>query len=407
MTERRGLFDRKTRIINEARKTFPLVEASFLGEKIPFVYAGWGKHLKTPEMLTQWSNQISNVDRDVITNYGFSGGWFWEEDYVLASERARELNIRHATALTETLMRLRGWDEATLFFTSVSSPPDILPEVKARLLKKGLKIKGDPIYYGLACDGGGGEMLDALGRPELAGEKTVFIATETLSGDSTPRKNIRMSTLFGNGGGGTAFVVGEEVKLVDPSLLIAMVKKDEDGLIKLPRAYEVANFKKERTNPPPWYEVDENAKDTFLFGKNLVLNAMPTQEGELARYSSLDERRTGVVFRKLAVEVAKKILTKFYELFPDKKLNLGIFHQPNHTIALNAVGKLEETFGDRCPSIPWLMEETGFNNISSATIFIALTQAVKKGLIKNGESVLLETYGEGLSGHAGVVKFEF
>lgn len=370
---------------------------------ISIIRAGFGRHITTQDMLSQWvkKDELTDNDRAKIGGYGFSGGYYYNDNFIPNSEYAIRGNVERIAKVATGLMQMRAWKEANLVLSSVTVHPNILPPIVELLRKSDLKIK-NYVHYGLACDGGGGSMLDCLGQKESDGP-TVFIATETLSGQPVPRSKIKMSTLFGNGIAGIAAILGNEIKLVDLKLLKAEVKRDEYGVIKVPQAYQITDFEKERIAPPLWYDIHPNAKESFLFGKNVVLNTMTTQLGDMTKFADMDEDRTGIEFKNLILKVAGGVLDRFEDLFPHEQIKFGLFHQPSKVIALNVAKRLAKLHPGL--EIPWLMENTGFNNISSATFFIAMLEAVKNGLINPDSPILIGTFGIGVSAHAGVVKF--
>src|SRR3989338_9532669 len=165
------------------------------------MYAGWGEHLTTGDMINRWGTQETpDLLKATIRSYGVSGGYFYGDDHDPNTPEAHEQSVIHMVAIAESLMKLRGWDHADLRLATISEHPDIAYEVVRRLEENGLHIDGFKTY-GLACDGGGAAMIDAIADPEANGKQMVFVAAENLSGRPVPRENLAMSTLFGNGGG--------------------------------------------------------------------------------------------------------------------------------------------------------------------------------------------------------------
>lgn len=400
--ETRPLFSKDQLIqFKEITNIFPKVELAHLGEKIPVMYAGWGSHLTTEDMIHQWSTQDTpDLLKATIRSYGVSGGYFYGNDHDPSTPEAHEQSIIHMTAMAEGLMKLRGWDHADIRLATISEHPDIAHEVIKRLEEKGLRIDGVKTY-GLACDGGGAAMIDAIADPEAKGRQMVFVAAENLSGKSLPRENLAMSTLFGNGGGGTAFIPGVELSLVHPNLVHAYVEKDTRGVIEIPRVYEVDRLRQDHTPTqlPPWYKVKEGAN--FLFSDRVVANEMTTS-GDTGNMKI----ETGPVFRRLVEPLATELLERYYLMFPEEgnRIRLAVLHQPSKTIIEHIVRNLKKHFGERCPEIPWFMQDTGFNNISSGNIFIAMTEAAKQNLLSLGEVFALITFGIGLSAHMAIVQ---
>ncbi|MEK7079077.1 MAG: 3-oxoacyl-[acyl-carrier-protein] synthase III C-terminal domain-containing protein [Patescibacteria group bacterium] len=391
----------KLRQFQEITNVFPKTELAFLGERIPVMYAGWGNYLTTEEMISQWSIQETpQILKDAIRSYGVSGGYFYGNDHDPSTPEAHEQSIIHMTAMAEGLMKLRGWVHADLRLATISEHPDIAQEVVKRLEDKGLHIDGVKTY-GLACDGGGAAMIDAIADPEANGRQMVFVAAENLSGKSVPRENLAMSTLFGNGGGGTAFIPGEELSLVHQDLVQAYVEKDVRGVIEVPRVYQVDMLRQDHTpiQLPYWYEVKEGAN--FLFSDDVIANEMTTS-GNTGNMKI----ETGPVFTQLVEPRVRKLLDKYYDLFHEEEniIRLAILHQPSKIIIEHIARKLKKHFGERCPEIPWFMQDTGFNNISSGNIFIAMTEAAKRNLLHPGEVFFFGSFGIGLSAHMAVVQ---
>ena len=94
---------------------------------------------------------------------------------------------------------------------------------------------------------------------------------------------------------------------------------------------------------------------------------------------------TGPVFTQLVEPRVRKLLDKYYDLFHEEEniIRLAILHQPSKIIIEHIARKLK-TFWRTLSEIPWFMQDTGFNNISSGNIFIAMT-AAKRNLLHPGE----------------------
>lgn len=153
----------------EITQIFPKAELGFLGGEIPVMYAGWGQHLTTEKMITQWrDDNTPDALLNTIRSYGVSGGYFDGDEYDPRSSEAQERSVTHMVAIAEGLMTLRGWDHAGLRLATISEHPDIAEAVVERLKGKGLRID-DVKSYGLACDGGGGAMIDAIARSGNSG----------------------------------------------------------------------------------------------------------------------------------------------------------------------------------------------------------------------------------------------
>lgn len=394
----------KLALFREATRGLRRTELGRIGKNIPVMYAGWGDHLSTDEMITKWGEGASESTKGVIRSYGVSGGYFDGDDHDPKSEEAHKRSVNNMVSMAEGMMRLRGWDHAVLRLSTISEHPDIMKEVVARLEEKGLRIDEAQIY-GLACDGGGGAIIDAVADEKCNGKQMVCVAAENLSGESVPRKEVAMSTLFGNGGGAIAFIPGIEIKLADPydPFVVAVVKRDQKGVIQIPRVVEMNELQKyySPAKVPPWYQVEDDTH--FLYSEGAVMNEMTTA----GKLSAMDGRKTGITFKDLILPLVTMLLAHYHERDYERgsdKLELAILHQPSRTIFENIKKNLKQFFGIDCPNTPWFMEGTGFNNISSGNIFIALTEAARQNLFKPEEVFLLATFGIGLSAHAAILQ---
>lgn len=390
---------------SETTALFPRAEYAMLGE-VPVVRAGWGHHATTEEMLSQWASpETPEATKDMIRNYGFSGGYSFEDGFDLGSPEAHDLNVAHMTALAQSALALRGWKEADLEVATISDRPEIVYEVRSGLEEAGIKVPRVRAN-GFACDGLGAAIIDTVADPSLQARPTVVVAAENLSGTPVPRSNITMSALFGNGGAALAFVPGQDISLAHPDLVWAGVKKDTKEVIKIPRTYDVNRLCDERGArlPPAHYEVWPGTE--FFYGDDVAANQMTTGGG----FGSM-ERETGAVFTEFLTPRAIKMLHQFQVLFPGEKVDLALLHQPSEQILLGIAKRIAK-FGPRDypgfqppAHVPWLMRESGFNNISSGTIGVAMVEAARKKLIPPGQPVLFGTIGIGLSAHLGVVTF--
>src|SRR3989338_8887829 len=96
----------KLRQFQEITKIFPRVEVARLGEKIPVMYAGWGEHLTTEDMIHQWGTpETPPLLKDTIRSYGVSGGYFYRDDHDPSTPEAHKQSVIHMFTIVESLMK--------------------------------------------------------------------------------------------------------------------------------------------------------------------------------------------------------------------------------------------------------------------------------------------------------------
>lgn len=420
---------------------FAKEKLSLLG-KIPIMYASWGKPI-TYEALKKhyrgtplWTEEVA----DMIEKVGFSGGFYYPWDFEPKSEQFQERQAHYAAELARQVMNVRHWEGADfLVVASVSCREDTSHKVAEILLREGIKIK-KPLFYAQACNGTVAAISDLCRTKDLQGSRAVVVGIESLSGTMVDPKEIQLIATFGNGGGAIAFQPGVEIEHIVGRTI---VEPDKQGVIKAPKIYQLPQ--NGELVPPAWYEfVDEggnpidyeDTSDYFAVSEEGVFLALP--ESKLR--AKMDGLATFKFFasRKRLPTLIADIQERYNAEFKDKygKLGPAIFHPASQPVIigvgrsyleLSLLGKgldvkkaktLSRVSEEERASLlkeagiefsevrlPWLIKETGINNISAATSLVHTAEMIERGLLKSGVPTPVVSMGIGSVREVDVVIF--
>lgn len=420
---------------------FAKEKLSLLG-KIPIMYASWGKPI-TYEALKKhyrdtpvWTEEVA----DMIEKVGFSGGFYYPWDFEPRSEEFQDRQAHYAAELARQVMTTRHWEGADfLVVASASSREDTSHKVAEILLREGIKIER-PLFYAQACNGAVAAISDLCRTKDLQGSRAVVVGIESLSGTMVDPKEIQLMVTFGNGGGAIAFQPGVEIEHIVGRTI---VEPDKQGVTKTPKIYNLPQDK--RVLPPSWYEfVDEGGNpidyedtgDYFTVSEEGVFLALP--ESELR--AQMDGLATFKFFasRKRLPTLIADIQGRYDVEFKDRygKLGPAIFHPASQPVIIGVgrnylelalLGKgldaktakilsrvseeeraplLKEAGIEFCEiRLPWLIGETGINNISAATSLVHTAEMIERGLLKSGVPTPVVSMGIGSVREVDVVIF--
>ncbi len=421
MAKREFNFGDPSREIDQRLNLLMSREYAQVGE-VPMVAGGFGDFYEYLDDVTS-SIPPDHPDREGLiaglTNLGFAGG-FKNREFLSPSmsEYFERMGLVGAGAARD-VMQMKGWDGADVLVVASSSSNVQVPEIMIdELRKQGIVIDSFQMTS-QACNSAASAVSDLGRHPDFSGRRAIVLGIESLSGSAVDQSDYVTRHVFGNAYGALCFVPG--VDLVHISGVDTVIEQDRAGVIRAPHAFQVENKGDIGTpmQPPPWYtvvgEIDPGFWHTTSRGNFINLPTAPnlTMDGPLT-YQYFSSR---VPARELAA------LEQYYAQYYGKNIagrNLGelgatVAHMPSFLVhsakcAFVERGKKKRqsespsSYPDfQTPSSPWLMDRTGLNNSSAATLLVNMTHMAKENMILPGKPFLFEGYGAGSAISANVM----
>lgn len=379
----------------EAPKLELMVERKIASEAA-IVYGAWGRPLGNEELLAEYIKASGITDdkeikeaEDLVKGTGITTRHISEGDktiFEIREQVAQEM-IDIGAELTQRAVQMNGWDpkEVDFFYVTSSVPPDEIslndPENWVRIMarKLGIPESAEKKLFYLACGGSGAAFLEALKRPELADQKVVITSVEALSYGvryhPTTTDELAAAAIFGNGAASFAFTP-EQFELYYG---VTKIVPDKDEVIRCPRLYKLPH-ESLRRKPPEWYQADAVSPKIFAYTDSEVVMMLPAPRGDPS-YAEMDGRPTAKFFTKHVPPVALEATEK-----SGVEVVLGVFHQASEGVLIlggNSLNRKLRGLGMPEMKIPWVMDEVGMGNVSSASTLIALAELSKRGEINN------------------------
>lgn len=416
--------------------------------------AGWGAYLDSRTIAEAAVRAGHSLDlASTIEKLGFSGGYHFPVDVDVYSARVQRLMTGYITRLVERVMEVRGWDSIDALFVGTQTIlEETLDDVRAALLRRGRRV--GPIYwYRLACNSATAAFTDTLREPAYHGQRVAVVGLDTLSGNTTDSVDPVTFATFGNGGAAMAYVPGDEVEALAGE---TVVEYDTDGFFAVPHIANRAPLARPRSLPANYRVVGEETQRRFHASENGLFLEIP---GDETFY--MDGRGTFRYFTSTGVtELLWNVMETYRQKFAGTLGKLGetIGHQPSQAVvdglnrslfrmllenhAKEAEGADDVVRDDRGQeseasalstkeirrltradlseriaylrklgidalslNIPWVMPETGFNNISAGTALSALATLATQKVVRPGTAHLLLGLGVGASYQTHAIRF--
>ena len=245
--------------------------------------------------------------------------------------------------------------------------PDYIAQGAACIVQNKLGLKGIPCFdLNAACTGFiyGLEVANSLVKSGLY-KNVLVIGAETLS-RIIDMQNRNTCVLFGDGA--AAAVVGEVEEGYGFLGFSIGAEGEDDMILKIPAGGS------KKPNDDETIKNRENfvvmkGQDVFKFAVNILPKV------------TLD-----------ALEKAKLDVSELSMVFP---------HQANSRIIESAAKRM------KFPIEKFYMNLSRYGNTSSASVGLALGEAVEKGLVKKGDNVALTGFGGGLTYGSAIIKWAF
>lgn len=401
------------------------------------VRAGWGTPVDNPTMIRHYVEHgwDLNAARMAIESTGFTSGYYFPADNDIFSDETQSWHVSYIVQFVQLLCQQRGWDSVdVLAVGSCSSRNTVHQEAKDRLCKLGIVVKSARLY-GQACNAALSAMDDLLRDDTMRGARAIVIGLETLSGGRIEHENPTTIRIFANGGGGVAFVVGEEVDFITGR---SVVEYDTRGVVAGPAVCELPP-PDQRLDPPAWHEIVGPHTQGKLFSTRdggLFLH-LPHTEDQVLRS---DGMATAAYFARRTPAVIMDIDDRYWREFAARYGPLAehpFSHQPSRPVidflntevwriwlagqgvsakAARSISRLSDVerahvldeMGLQLPQLPqidWYMPKTGFNNASAGTPMIILVQMMHDGLLIPNRATMMVAFGVGSVIAASVWRF--
>lgn len=402
------------------------------------VRGGWGTPVDNPTLIQHYVSHgwEAEAARTAIETTGFTSGYYFPPENDIFSDETQSWHVSYATQFAHILCHQRGWDSVdVLAIGSCSSRNTIHKAVQARLGEMGIRVAAARLY-GQACNAALSAMDDLLRDDAMYGARAIVIGLETFSGGRIEHENPTTIRTFANGGGGVAFIVGEEIAFMTGR---SVVEYDARGVVAGAEVCELPP-PSERLAPPSWHELVGEATQNKLFctaDGSLFLH-LPHTDDQVLRS---DGMATAAYFARrmppLILDVFERYQNEFAAEYGPLAPHL-FSHQPSRPVIeflntevrrlwLNGVLGLDmrtarsisrlsgverkhvlDQMGLVMPPLPqidWYMPKTGFNNTSAGTPMVILVQMMQDGLLFPEQPTMVLAFGVGSVIAASVWRF--
>jgi 3-oxoacyl-[acyl-carrier-protein] synthase III len=392
---------------------------------IAVVQAGWGYQLDTDSILQQYRGNGYDIEKitESMLQTGFTHGYYYPLSRSTFDDETQAWHIKCAANLAERVARERNWDSIDILILGSSTTyRESLQGLVQELAQRGITV-GEAQIYVQACNSALAGINDLCRMPEYHGKRAVVIGMESLTGgDVYDFERPNTIRIFGNGGGAVAFIPGVEIQHINGRTI---AEYDYQGVITGPQACPVSTIT-DRIEPPAWYEtVGDYTDGKLVASKDGIFIEIPPSEDSKLRMNGMS---TLAYFAKRVPPLALDVVNTYYTEHAEQYGNLQnpLSHQPSLPVItfvnndlmkaqladvgidtrnarkLARNGTLQEIRAamaarghDHDPvQIPWVMEGTGFNNISAGTSVITLVKMIEESMIE--PNVPLPVFGFGI-----------
>lgn len=388
--------------------------------KMEFGRASWGRRVSNDEILEAYSRYGLYNDElsKSIKALGFSGGYRISPEVDGYKEEFQNLHAYYISSLVHELVRKRGWESLDVLAVASSTCANWVPERAKEMLKgKGISV-GKAILYAQACNGTIAAISDINYDENYKKARCGVVGIDTLSTLADPRNPITYCT-FGNGIAGCVFTAHEDFKI---KYLHTLIDYSPEGPIRGMIPYTLPQNEEGLKEVYWWYEFEnEISREHFAQTPmgDTILDVPRSSNGFIV----MDGLRTFTYFVEKVPDVALKVWDWYIQNYSNRRGNFrGIqAHQPSAEVTkglnkmfavkylmshlkmqrgeafrlskdLGQLGGILKQRGVEYPEIPrvdWVMDKTGFNNISAGTALVALMEKAKRGENLFGDHFLL------------------
>ncbi len=377
--------------------------------EMAILIGGWGTLVPSQKIISVLYEHggISNLQAMQLKELGFNGGYRFNSSVEIESPLVQEYQANYAAQLAQGVANARGWDSLDALYIGTSTMTrDAILETADILRKKGI-----PVHYlqhhNLACQSPTSASVHALQHPDLQNRRVVVVGLDTLTGNLANLYDPVPFTLFGNGGGAWAFIPGVDLMYLGGATYF---EHDSLGITQSIPFRDLPPLHERRPLPPNYLLVNSQTADYVAYtdeGLFMAIDPPPS------RAITMNGRQTFIHFVKRANTPG--LIYEAYQQyeqspFRDKygPINKVIGHQPSRAVIDGINHSAQKRFNvQEIPGNPlyfqWVMEETGFNNISAGTSLVALVELASRGLLDAEPTMLV---GLGIGNTVGIHKLK-
>lgn len=394
--------------------------------------AGWGQPVSNTDLIAYY--QAAGHDPTSIAplfdQTGFEHGYYSPPDSHIYSDEVQEWHVQAGAHLARRVIAARGWDALDILIIASSTTTNWVPSaIQSRLAEDGIQIRQTQLYA-QACNGALAGINDLIRTPHRRGQRAVVVGMESLTGLMCDLDDPTTMRTFGNGGGAVAFIVGEEIEHIVGR---SVAEYDVAGVLRGPQVFQLP------TTPSPdydWYELaGTETADKFIASADGVFMSVPPSPDRLKLV--MHGLSTLHFFAKRVPPLVYDVVQRYRAGYQASYGDLGVpfSHQPSRPVTTYVNQELARLLleGDGVPiaevrrvvkrlgadevaaylqarglpvlSIPWVMNRTGFNNVSAGTSMVTLVQMIEDGTLQLEQATPVVGFGIGSVIQADVWRF--
>lgn len=337
-------------------------------------YGAWGKPVSNRDLINNFFSNSEGSELDKAEAFlnatGFVRRYHPIEPaaFLDNTDKIGPEMVEVGSRLTKRVMQMNGWDSVDCLIITTSTPPDREGFWGEEIAQRSGISRGSIRFSYLACDGAIAGLLDTLKDESLANSRIVITSVEPLGYLVNPT-NFKDAAIFGNGAASTAFKQ-DDIQLFNGK---TVVEQDKKGVICSPKTYALPD---QPEAIPSHYETNGNYQDIFACDRKGVFLLLPEPQTLNSPYMEMDGLMTARYFARAVPPVVRDVLSTYYQQHDkDGLIKLSISHQPSKGVKEISGARLAKLLKEEnMPEvhIPWVMDQVGMGNSSSATTLIAL-----------------------------------
>jgi len=382
---------------------------SRLGD-IALFRAGWGEWVPTSVIIDNLKTTAHEPRlMEQIEKLGFNGSYRHQFGSDLYSERGQRIQAGWATRLVLPVLEARGWDHIDgLFIGSSTIGDEAVDLITENLNELGIGT-GLVQHHSLACQSWTSGLVEGLSRQEFEGQNVVVVGMDTLSPIANPREPITFAT-FGNGGGAVAVVPDQDMIHITGSTQIEFDTTESTVCTPaspLPPLHSRREYPKtfRLANPETAQYFAVSDRGVYLDNPHRIKEHLIRMNGRATFTYFVISGGTIPLMHEVIENYDNNILRSVYG-----DLGVPFGHQPSLEV-LSGLNKYslktyqKQGWKETPPQFTWVMDETGFNNVSAGTGLIAWEEMVHRKMLTKHSTHLMLGLGVGASIGAHVVHF--
>ncbi|MBP6098548.1 MAG: hypothetical protein KA477_01035 [Candidatus Levybacteria bacterium] len=347
------------------------------------VNAHWGERIPRNDLVERIKIAYPNIPLQNSTGFDV----IWHQADGTSREQGIQDELEVGKLLIETVIKSNGWkpeEVAGLFIGSgVPIADDPRYQDYARTLGGMVGMRQDAHFDNMyaACASGGHQLINALTREDMQGEKVVVAGLEGISfltENFDPKLADSLSMeFFGNGAAAKGIIPGRTMTVLSQA---HRVVRDEDEVLAAHMTYKDM--------------MDPNGETLQSHGNTRMI-VMPTPKDGMR--ITMEGPSTGLFFIRNTLGLVEELYKEHLERWGHFPIDFSSQHHPSETV-FNNFQKRAKRLGISVPT-PWVVND---GNSSAATSLIAHNRIVGE-LARPGNVELFVAYGAGGSFDGGVI----